>query len=412
MTTIASSKGVRDLVAELDLAGALPTAYAPAFLAAARERFVPVRFWYQERVVDDGTTGGDDIAIDRATTPQAWNKIVYSDRPLVIQFDDGATEWPQAGYRPTSSASMPSVVAGMLRALGPQPGESVLEIGTGTGWNAALLAEIVGPNGHVTTVEIDPDVTAQARASLDAAGYGRVEVIEADAAQEWPSDDQFDRVVVTAGVRVGQLPHWWVRRTRPGGVIVAPMRADLAPGPLVRYVVGRPGVAHGRAVPWLTVGFMELRAHRVPGAALGKLRWDDETAEQSSTNLAPWVPLLADDHRWSIAIALPGCRYEVWEKTPERPGVAWLVDPLSGSWASVVPDGGGRCRVRQSGPRRLWDQAEAAYRWWQQQGQPPISAWEWAITPERQSVTLVPDQAGSRRCAAGPRSDHHDRPLM
>jgi hypothetical protein len=77
----------------------------------------------------------------------------------------------------------------------------------------------------------------------------------------------------------------------------------------------------------------------------------------------------------------------VWERTEERPGVAWLCDALSGSWASIVRDGD-RHIVRQSGPRRLWDAAEAAYRWWQSQGEPPLEAWVWTITPNRQSVTL------------------------
>lgn len=83
-------------------------------------------------------------------------------------------------------------------------------------------------------------------------------------------------------------------------------------------------------------------------------------------------------------------RYDVWKASEYRPGVAWLVDPLSGSWASVVPEGE-RFRVRQVGPRRLWDAAEAAYRWWVERGEPPLSAWEWTITPDRQSVTLPPD---------------------
>ncbi|MEV6910202.1 hypothetical protein AB0M65_24905, partial [Amycolatopsis sp. NPDC051071] len=105
--------------------------------------------------------------------------------------------------------------------------------------------------------------------------------------------------------------------------------------------------------------------------------------------LAPWVPLLADDHRWPIAVAVPSCRYNVWERNDDRPhGVAWLRDPLTGSWASVAPDGNERYAVRQYGPRRLWDEAETAYRWWQARDEPPLSAWRWTITPDRQSITL------------------------
>ncbi len=80
----------------------------------------------------------------------------------------------------------------------------------------------------------------------------------------------------------------------------------------------------------------------------------------------------------------------MWKANEDRPGVAWLADSLSGSWASVTPEGE-RFRVRQAGPRRLWDAAETAYRWWKSRGEPPLSTWEWTITPERQSVILPHD---------------------
>ncbi|WP_233224224.1 methyltransferase domain-containing protein [Amycolatopsis sp. BJA-103] len=372
-----------DLADGLISADAMSAEHRPAFLAAAREWFAPARFWYKEE------NDAKDVAVDRVDDPDRWMSIVYSNRALVTQFDDGETVWPNIGHRPTSSASMPSVVAGMLKALDVHMGHSVLEIGTGTGWNAALLAEIVGENGRVSSVEIDPTVAEQARRNLDAAGYGTVETVVADAAISVGGGGRFDRIIATVGVHVGQLPYAWVEAVKPGGVVVAPMRADMASGPLVRFVANEDGTATGHAVPWLQVGFMDMRTHRVPAADLGVLRWDDPAADLTATDLAPWVPLLADDHRWPIAVALSDCRYDVWERTDDRPhGVAWLCHVLSGSWASVVPAGGERYAVRQYGPRRLWDEAEAAYRWWQRRGQPPLSAWRWTITPERQSIML------------------------
>ncbi|MDQ3404490.1 MAG: methyltransferase domain-containing protein [Actinomycetota bacterium] len=329
------------------------------------------------------------MAVDRPADPEHWLSVVYSDTPVVTQFDDGKTVWPEVGYRPTSSGSMPSVVAGMLRALDPQPGHAVYEVGTGTGWNAALLAEIVGDSGSVASVEIDHTVAADARNRLDTFGYAEVETFVADASTAVEGRGRFDRLIATAGVHVGQLPYAWVEAVKPGGVIVAPMRAGMASGPLVRFTVHDDGKASGNAVPWLRVGFMDMRTHRVPPGDFDTLRWDDPTADMTHTDLAPWIPLLADDHRWPIAVALAGCRYDVWERTDERPhGVAWLRDPLSESWASVVPGEDERYLVRQFGPRRLWNEAETAYRWWRRRGEPPLSAWKWVITPERQSITL------------------------
>jgi protein-L-isoaspartate O-methyltransferase len=371
------------MVTELDSAGSLPAEYHSAFLATAREWFVPDQFWFK------ANENGNDAALDRGTDPDGWLSTVYSDTALVTQFDDGDTAWPDVGYRPTSSASMPSVVAGMLRALDVHSGHFVLEIGTGTGWNAALLAEIVGAQGLVVTVEVDDNLGSLARERLATAGYSAVDVRIADASKPLEDDQMFDRVIATAGVHIGRFPYWWVESTRPGGVIVAPMRVDMSAGPLVRFVVNEDGTATGHAVSWLQVGFMDMRAHRIPDADVESLRWDDPDADVSTSDLAPWVPLLADDHRWPIAVALPSCQYEVWKHTEQRPhGIAWLHDVQSGSWASVVPAGSKRYTVRQSGPRRLWDEAEAAYRWWQQRGEPPLSAWRWTITPDRQSITL------------------------
>ncbi|SDP76145.1 Protein-L-isoaspartate O-methyltransferase [Actinopolyspora xinjiangensis] len=383
MTVAASDDGVRALIEELHSAGDLPAECRSALEAVPREWFIPARMWVQE------TEDEPYQPVDRAEEPARWARAVYSNRVIVTQFDDGATEWPEVGDRPTCSASMPSVVVGMLAELDARPGHVVFEVGTGTGWSAALLAHIVGAQGKVTTVEIDPVLAADARKRLEVAGFTEVDVRLADGVAD-VLPDMVDHVIATAGVHMGQLPYPWVAHTRPGGLILAPMRADLASGPLVRFVVGDDGTASGCAAA-MQVGFMELRSHRVASDPVGGQRFDDPAAEITYTDLAPWVPLLADDHRWPIAVAVPSCRINVWERTEDRPGVAWLRDPLSGSWATVVPESKGRYVVRQFGPRRLWDAAEAAYRWWQERGEPPLSAWEWTITPDRQSVTLPPD---------------------
>src|SRR5690606_28134946 len=114
----------------------------------------------------------------------------YADRPVIVK--SGPTH-------PLSSVSMPTVVAIMLGQLDPQPGDNVLEIGAGAGYNAALLAELVGPTGAVTTVDIDPDVTAHARSALTATGYDHVRVITADGALGAPEHAPFDKIIVTVG---------------------------------------------------------------------------------------------------------------------------------------------------------------------------------------------------------------------
>jgi protein-L-isoaspartate O-methyltransferase len=280
----------------------------------------------------------------------------------------------------------------MLDALDVEPGQRVLEIGTGTGYNAALLAELVGPRGHVLSVDVDGELVSAARRNLAAAGYqDRVEVLLADGAMTLTTTESVDRVLATAAVQLGRLPYAWVAQTRPGGIILAPVRAELASGPLVRLQVGSAGTACGHAVQ-MRVGFMELRAQRTPGASWSALRWDDPDIDPALTDIDPFTALLHEAPRWAIAVSVPSCRYDLEKRTNERRhGVAWLLDPITGSWASVTPTTprSDRYQTRQTGPRRLWDEAAAAYRWWEQHGEPGIEDWQWTITPHRQQISLA-----------------------
>jgi protein-L-isoaspartate(D-aspartate) O-methyltransferase len=121
-----------------------------------------------------------------------------------------------------SSASAPDVVAVMLEQLGVEPGQRVLEVGAGTGYNAALLAELVESDGQVVSVEIDEDLVLAARAHLAEAGYERVKVVLADGALGFVPSAPFDRIILT--VSSGDIaPAWRDQLRNPGGRLVLPL---------------------------------------------------------------------------------------------------------------------------------------------------------------------------------------------
>ena len=217
MTIADGDEGTRALVKELDSAGALPAGFGPLLHAVPREQFIPERAWAKV----DGTYA----ALDRGTRPKEWFTAVYSDRSVVTQFDDGRTAWPAVGRRPTCSASMPSVVGAMLDSLGVAAGHAVLEIGTGTGFNAALLAEQAEAGGRVITVEIDSHLAAEARRNLDAAGHRDVVTVCGDGALGATERGPFDRVIATAAAHLGRVPFAWVEQIRP--VVSSSRRSGL-----------------------------------------------------------------------------------------------------------------------------------------------------------------------------------------
>jgi protein-L-isoaspartate(D-aspartate) O-methyltransferase len=148
-----------------------------------------------------------------AFLPEMAASQAYQDEAFVIKTgEDGL---------PVSSSSQPAIMAIMLEQLGVARGHRVLEIGTGTGYNAALLAHLVGPEGSVVTVDIDSDLVARARANLASAGYHDVTVVCGDGGFGAPGHAPYDRIIVTAGA--SDLAPSWLAQLGPDGRIALPL---------------------------------------------------------------------------------------------------------------------------------------------------------------------------------------------
>ncbi|MBY8846194.1 methyltransferase, FxLD system [Streptomyces sp. SP2-10] len=146
--------------------------------------------------------------------PEASLEDAYANQPVHIKYDTDGTS--------ISCASQPGVVALMLDQLEAQPGERILELGAGTGYNAGLLAHLVGESGHVTTLDVDDDLVEGARAHLTAAGITNVKAVTRDGALGYAEGAPYDRIIATVGAH--GVPHAWLQQLAPGGRLLVPQR--------------------------------------------------------------------------------------------------------------------------------------------------------------------------------------------
>ncbi len=159
----------------------------------------------------------------------------------------------------------------MLHHLDPQPGDQVLEVGTGTGYSAALLTCRVGAD-NLVTVEIDAGLATSARTNLAKLGM-TPQVLVGDGEQGWPSGAPYDRIMSTAAVR--EVPTAWVEQLRPGGVLLTPLDTPFGCDGLLLLTADGHGAADGHLING--VSFMKVRGQRDRRSfrELGWPLWED-----------------------------------------------------------------------------------------------------------------------------------------
>jgi protein-L-isoaspartate O-methyltransferase len=253
-----------------------------AFRSTPRHLFLDRVYHYQRQ--EDNWRVVPTQPLDKAGL-----KLVYSDRALITRLSPSG---PGQSPLPISSSSQPSLMAQMLEDLRPGPDVEVLEIGAGTGFNAALLAAV---GCRVISVDVDRRVLAEAGQHLEAFPGRAVQFVHADGREPLPGGRLFDRIMVTAATP--DLEPAWLKQAREGGTVLAPLA--LAPG-LACTVRGNvySGVFDGRLVR--PAYFMPLREEEGatgpdPTATGGTL----PAPEKLHRVAAPWGD-------WGERKALPG----------------------------------------------------------------------------------------------------------
>ncbi|MCX2969413.1 MULTISPECIES: methyltransferase, FxLD system [Streptomyces] len=178
--------------------------------------------------------------------PNAPLEKAYGNAPVNTKFDESGAS--------ISCASQPDIVGMMLEQLDVQPGQNILELGAGTGFNAGLLGHLVGEKGHVTTIDVDEDIVDGARGGLAAADIHNVEVILGDGALGHAPQAPYDRIEATVGAH--GVPPAWLDQLAPGGRLLIPLR--------LRGSVSRSIAFEKQDGAWRSVGsqmntFMPLR---------------------------------------------------------------------------------------------------------------------------------------------------------
>lgn len=256
--------------------------------------------------------------------PNLRPEEVYTDRSIATKLQDGV---------PISSSSQPAIMAEMLEMLALREGDRVLEIGAGSGYNAALLAELVGPAGFVETIDLDDDLVAGAREHLERAGYARVHVALADGANGDSANAPFDAVIASVGVE--RIPPAWIAQLRTGGRLVAPLTIRS-----MQKVVAFERTADGlesRAI--VDAGFMMLRGPSASADTVALVLGDPGITLHVFAEDAPRVD--AD----ALTVALRAPPYDAWPARRIRLEDVW--NGLS-MWLALHDDA--FCRLTAQGP--------------------------------------------------------------
>ncbi|GAA1273327.1 methyltransferase domain-containing protein [Pseudonocardia aurantiaca] len=358
---------LKRLADELEEKGRLrDPAWRRAFLAVRRHVFVP-RFWRDE---EPGAFPARWRMIDNATVDHPeWLDAVYSDRTLATELT-GIPAKGAPGMHPqvTSSTTMPSLVMAMLEALDVHDGMDVLEIGTGTGYNAALLCERLG-EAHVTTIDVGPELTALASVRLDAHDY-HPHVVTGDGAEGVSDRAPFDRIVATCGLDA--VPQAWIDQTRDGGKLLVNVLGPWNAFAMVLLTV------HGDTAsgPFLAQsgGFMPRRTdpERAHDYTVAVQRVASGPVDEWYSMLDPQT-LYTDPTFGLIAqtkLAGVGSR-QIYVDDSENLGTEMATGDGT-SWAVVHHNRHGErgFHASQAGRRRLWDEIEALHREWLGHGRP------------------------------------------
>ncbi|TDD44480.1 hypothetical protein E1263_40665 [Kribbella antibiotica] len=348
-----------------------------AFASIPRHVFVPR--YYRTETDAEGWEAPSGI-VDESQPD--WLPTVYSNSVLVTQLKPIEGQPGSETY--TSSSSMPALMADMIEELGIRPGMKVLEIGTGTGYNAAILCHLLGDDA-VTTIDIDQELVAPARERLAGLGYHP---------SFDPQPGSYDRILATHAV--ADIPAEWLRWGRPGSVILTDLRSpsNSTLGAWVKVAISEDGESATGALMPARGYFMSARLtpeFAQVGDVLPEFTEEEHQQRAESMEARPTSVPASVLETGEFGLYL-------WRQSPEiqwwaGDGTASLNGPGAESWAYVTDD-----MVHHGGRVDLWVPVEQAYASWVEAGWPGLSTWLINVASSgRTTVELRPDNRPADR---------------
>ena len=202
---------------------------------------VPRHLFIEQYYDDEAPDGIVQIESPNPTSKQL--ETIYANRGMMIREE------------PHSAASQPSLIFAMLADLQLTHNLKVLEIGTGSGWNAGLIAFSVGNDPLVYSIDLQADLVEKARQHLSSVGFNRVNLKAGDGGLGWEGET-FDRIIVTVGSP--DIPPAWVESLTDGGILVMPLKTRGVGDPILR-LHKQGGELRGKFTMW--AGFMNLQGN-------------------------------------------------------------------------------------------------------------------------------------------------------
>ena len=315
-----------------------------------------------------------------------------------VYVDNALATYRQQGVV-VSTSSQPTMMAIMCAQLAVKPGMRILEIGTGSGYNAAILSRLVGTAGSVASVEFDPDLVARAGANLSEAGATNVTVFSGDGGAGHPPGAPYDRIIATAAC--WQVPPPWLEQLTADGLLVLPFRLNTAQ---VCLALQRDGALLTAREPSSCM-FMHLRGDYGPSYELelkdgSRLEVDcplhqlRDIPDLLSAYRSPGTLPRPIRHRWKepfYFLALQGAPFALWYAASASTLGQLLLLPGS----AVRFPSPERESAQLWGSDAAFDFVAAALQRWHQASAPGLAQTTFTARPARSDLPVLPTPDGN-----------------